>query len=220
MKRVFPVYVIAYQILLIIVLGLLVTYPKPELHLLLNSYHTDALDIFFKYYSTFAEWALYVMALLPLLWKRKELTIFFAASELTSAALIRIIKLIVSAPRPITYFEKYPDVVLPLVEGVKMHHSNSFPSGHTSTFFVFFTCCALLVAYQYKQKAQQNDWSRWALTSLSMVALLILAALGGYSRIYLSQHFTLDVFVGSIIGFITTYLWFYFGGKKILKLKD
>lgn len=221
MKRVFPVYIIAYLILLAVVLGLLIVYPKPELHLLLNSYHTDVLDFFFKYYSTFAEWALYVLALLPLLWKRKELTIFFAASELTSAAVIRIIKLIVSAPRPITYFEEnFPDVVLPLVEGVKMHHSNSFPSGHTSTFFVFFTCCALLVAYQYKQKAQQNDWKRWTLTSLMMVGMLILAALGGYSRIYLSQHFTMDVFVGSIVGFITTCLMFYFGRKKILKLKD
>lgn len=220
MRKTFSVYSIAYLILLVFVLGLLVAYPKAELHLMLNSYHTDVLDFFFKYYSTFAEWALYVLALLPLLWKRKELTIFFAASELTSAIVIRIIKLIASAPRPITYFENYPDVVLPLVEGVKMHHSNSFPSGHTSTFFVFFTCCALIVAYQYKQKAQQNDWKRWTLTSLSMVAMLILAALGGYSRIYLSQHFTLDVFVGSIVGFITTCLMFYFGRKKILKLKD
>lgn len=54
--------------------------------------------------------------------------------------------------------------------------------------------------------------------NLSMLALLILAALGGYSRIYLSQHFLSDVCMGSIIGFVTPCLMFYFGRNKILKL--
>jgi membrane-associated phospholipid phosphatase len=48
---------------------------------------------------------------------------------------------------------------------------------------------------------------------------MALAALGAYSRIYLSQHFLSDVCVGSIIGFVTPCLIFYFGRDKILKLK-
>lgn len=212
--RALSVYVIAYIVLLVIVLGLLVVYPKVELHLLLNSCHTDIQDTFFRYYSTLAEWPLYVLALIPLLWKKKELTLFYALCELAGGAVVQILKHIFNAPRPITVFENYPDLFLPLVEGVHLHHHSSFPSGHASTFFIFSTCCALLLAYQYRQKVFNR-----LLFHLSLLSLLSLAALGGYSRIYLSQHFLSDVCVGSIIGVLTPLLLFYFCGNKILKLK-
>ena len=83
MKKILSTYGIAYSILLTIVFGLLYVYPKLELHLLLNSWHTDLEDTFFKYYSMLAEWPLYVLALLPILWKKIEMTIFFAMSELS-----------------------------------------------------------------------------------------------------------------------------------------
>ena len=208
--RDFSVYGITYFVLLMVVAGLLIAYPKVELHLLLNSCHSDFQDVFFKYYSMLAEWPFYIIALLPLLWKKKEITLFYAICELSTGAVVQIVKHIFFAPRPISVFENYPDLVLPLVEGVRLHHSNSFPSGHTSTFFVFFTCCALLMlAYKVKVRAKY----------LMLVLMVALAALGGYSRIYLSQHFTEDVFVGSIIGFVTPCLLFYFAGEKILKLK-
>ena len=208
--RDFSVYGITYFVLLVVVAGLLIVYPKVELHLLLNSCHSDFQDVFFKYYSMLAEWPFYIIALLPLLWKKKEITLFYAICELSTGAVVQIVKHIFFAPRPISVFENYPDLVLPLVEGVRLHHSNSFPSGHTSTFFVFFTCCALLMlAYKVKVRAKY----------LVLVLMVALAALGGYSRIYLSQHFTEDVFVGSIIGFVTPCLLFYFAGEKILKLK-
>ncbi|MBR4546505.1 MAG: phosphatase PAP2 family protein [Paludibacteraceae bacterium] len=43
---------------------------------------------------------------------------------------------------------------------------------------------------------------------------LILAALEGYSRIYLSQHFLLDVTVGMTIGVLTSVGIFYIFLKK------
>jgi membrane-associated phospholipid phosphatase len=51
-----------------------------------------------------------------------------------------------------------------------------------------------------------------------MVVLFIMAALGAYSRVYLSQHFLSDVCMGSIIGFISPCLIYYLGKDKILKL--
>ena len=48
--------------------------------------------------------------------------------------------------------------------------------------------------------------------------LLVFAAMGAYSRVYLSQHFLSDVCVGSIIGFVTPFLIFYFCREKILRL--
>ena len=219
MKKTLSVYAIAYLSMLMFVFGLLCFYPKLELHLLLNSYHTGVEDVFFKYYSMLAEGPLYALALLPIFWKKIEMTILYALSELSGGAVLQILKHTFSFERPISAFEPYHNIMLPLVQGVDMHHSNSFPSGHASTFFVFCTCCALILAYHYKQKNVQNKRRTWLLMSLAMLLLLILAALGGYSRIYLSQHFLSDVCVGSIIGFITPCLIFFFCRNRIMKLK-
>lgn len=140
-------------------------------------------------------------------------------SELTGGAVLQILKHFFSFDRPISAFENYPNMVLPLVQGVDMHHSNSFPSGHASTFFVFFTCCALILAYHYKKEDNHNRWT-WFLINLAMVAMVILAALGAYSRVYLSQHFLLDICVGSFIGFLTPCLFFFFARNMILKLSN
>lgn len=166
-----------------------------------------------------AEGPLYILALLPLLWKKKELTIFFALCELSGGAVLQIIKHIFYSQRPASVFEHYNNLALPVVQGVDLHHSNSFPSGHASTFFVFFTCCALILAYKYQHSSKENKHHSCFLIDVVMLAFLVLAALGAYSRIYLSQHFLSDVCMGSVIGFITPCLFFYFGRKKILKLK-
>ena len=219
MKNTLSVYGIAYLGLLLIVLGLLYIYPKPELHLLLNSFHNSIEDTFFKYYTILAEWPLYILALLPIFWKRYDLTIFFAVSEITAGTLLQILKFFFSSDRPASVFEHYHNLILPVVDGVNLHHSNSFPSGHASTFFVFFTCCSLVLAYRYKKSCAHNR-AKWCLINLVMISMLVLAALGAYSRVYLSQHFLSDVCVGSIIGFITPCLVFYFGKDKLLALKN
>ena len=221
MKKALAVYGIAYLALLLFVLALQYIYPKTHLHLLLNSIHTGFEDTFFKYYSMLAEWPLYVLALLPLFWKKYGITLFFALSELTGGAFLQILKHTFCFDRPVCVFESHPEIALPLVEGVNMHHSNSFPSGHASTFFVFFTCCALILTYLYQQKDPLcRNRRTWIVMNISMVILLMLAALGAYSRVYLSQHFLLDVCVGSIIGFISPCLFFYFGRNKILKIGE
>ena len=212
-KKTLSVYGIVYLVLLIAMLTLLYAYPKLELHLMLNACHTGFGDVFFRYYSILAEWPLYIIGLLPLLWKEKRLTLFYALCELSGGVVVQILKHLFHADRPIVAFEHHQDMLLPLVEGVELHHSNSFPSGHTSTFFVFFTCLALLLVYRYMQKGQQEAWGRRMRLHLSLIALLVLAALGGYSRIYLSQHFLSDVCVGSIIGIATPCLMLWFGGR-------
>ena len=92
MKKALCVYSIAYFVLLGVVVVLLCVYPKLELHLLLNSWHTDIEDTFFKYYSMLAEWPLYILALLPVFWKKIEFTVLFALSELTGGTILQILK--------------------------------------------------------------------------------------------------------------------------------
>jgi len=219
MKKSLLVYGIAYFILLTVTLGMLYAYPKLELHLLLNSYHTRLQDIFFTYYSMLAEGPLYVLALLPLLWKQVKLTLFYALCELSGGAVLQLLKLLISMPRPHSAFENCPNMVLPVVEGINLHNSNSFPSGHASTFFVFCTCLAIYLAYRHQFSKVQNTHKSCILFDISLLLLLSLAALGAYSRVYLSQHFLSDVCMGSIIGFVTPCLIFYFGRNKILRIK-
>lgn len=217
MRKCFLVYGIAYVILLVVVASLLYTYPKLELHLLLNSYHTRLQDMFFTYYSMIAEGPIYALGLLPLFWKQLRLTLFFGISELSGGAILQVLKHLFSMPRPASAFENCPDMVLPVVEGISMHHSNSFPSGHASTFFVFFTCLALFLTFRRQANAKQAKPRTFVLFNATLLLLLSLAALGAYSRVYLSQHFLSDVCVGSIIGFVTPCLVFYFGRNKFLK---
>lgn len=218
--RTLYIYVIPYSVLLTVILLMMYAYPKPELHMLLNSYHTSILDMFFKYYSVMAEWPLYLLALLPLFWKRPKLTLFFAMCELTGGAILQVMKHIICYDRPVVVFEHYHDLTLPLVQGVTMYHSNSFPSGHASTFFMFCTCCAIILACHYSRGGRLNKLQSQMLFHASLLMLLLLAALGAYSRVYLSQHFLSDVCVGSIIGFTTPFLMFYFFRSKVLKLND
>ena len=95
--RTVSVYVVAYIVLLATILGLMYAYPKPELHMLVNSQHTSFLDTFFKYISVLAEWPLYVIALLPLLWKRFKFPLFFAVCELSGGTVLQILKHLISA---------------------------------------------------------------------------------------------------------------------------
>jgi membrane-associated phospholipid phosphatase len=185
--------------------------------MMLNTHHTSIQDTFFRYYTQLAEWPLYVLALIPLLYKKKMMTLYYALSEGTAAIVVTILKHLFHADRPIVVFENYPDIALPLVEGVRMHHSNSFPSGHTSTFFVFATCCVIILAYRYLRDAKQHEPKSRLMFYTSILALLALAALGGYSRIYLSQHFLSDVCVGSIIGIIAPFVVFFLLQNKLVK---
>ena len=167
-----------------------------------------------------AEGPIYLLGLIPLFLKHVKLTVFFGLCELTGGGILQLLKFLFDMPRPASAFENCPDMVLPIVEGVSMHHSNSFPSGHASTFFVFCTCFALFLAYRHQRDIRQGKAQTSVLYSCSLLLLLSLAALGAYSRVYLSQHFLSDVCAGSIIGFLTPCLLFYFGRNKLIPQKE
>lgn len=190
------------RVFLVLSLGLMVglsialsVVPKGELHLLLCDRHTDARDIFYKYYTQVAEWVPYVVCCL-LLFYRFGWAIFTTSCVLLSGAVTQVLKRIVDAPRPLTWFAvNYPDVQLPLVDGVEMSRYFSFPSGHTTTFFAFFFALSIIVS----QSECRKTWQVFI-----QVLFFFFAALGGYSRIYLSQHFAADILGGMGIGLLIT----------------
>ena len=206
MKKLFQrnIVFIVLSLILLGVLGLALLYiPQGELHLLLCDRHTPARDIFYKYYTQVAEWFPYIVCVALLLFSRIGDGAFASAAMILSALTTQLFKNIINAPRPIMWFElNMPDVQLPLTPGVEVHSWFSFPSGHTTSFFAL----AFVVSILFSRETSTSSLSSTnrSYSYLFQVGLFFLAALGGYSRIYLSQHFARDVFAGILVGVIVT----------------
>jgi membrane-associated phospholipid phosphatase len=188
---------LSLSLILFIVLGLVLLFvPKGELHLWLCDRHAPARDIFYRYYTRIAEWFPYVICVLVLLFGRVGDGVMASACMIVSSLTTQLFKYLVAAPRPLTWFaENMPDVQLPLVEGVRMNYYLSFPSGHTTSFFALAFVLSVIVT----KSLYANNSNRICSVAVQLL-LFIAAALGAYSRIYLSQHFALDVFAGIGIG--------------------
>ena len=201
-KHVLPFLVPTLVLALVLGIALLIT-PKAELHFALCQPHTTGLDTIVPIITNLVDWLPYLCVIL-LLFYRAGWATFLASNLLLSTIIVQPIKHIVCAPRPLTWFaENMPDVTLPLVEGVRMNHWLSFPSGHTTTFFVlFFSLSIILCAENIKGK-----------NILSFLCFLC-ASFGAYTRIYLSQHFALDIFAGILIAVFSTLCLYFFLVKK------
>ena len=200
---------IGLSLMLIVALGLAIVFiPKGELHLLLCDRHTPARDILYRYYTHVAEWLPYVICVLILIFGRVGNAALASACIACSELFTQIVKHIVCAPRPVVWFaSNMPDVQLPLVEGVRMNQWLSFPSGHTTSFFAVFFALSIVAtkSLAVKRTNCEIDQQRYITICIGVflqIILVLLAALGGYSRIYLSQHFALDVLGGMTVGLL------------------
>lgn len=157
---------------------------KYVLHLKINQFHTSFFDVFFKYTTFLGDGVVFgVLAVVFLFIKRKMFYVFVVSGVLTLLITHLFKKILFKGIlRPAAALS---DETLHLVDGVKMAMLNSFPSGHTTTAFAIFT---ILCLYFAKCKSQ------YLWVSLAIIA--------GLSRVYLSQHFLIDIFFGSFIGII------------------
>ena len=201
-KHVLPFLVPTLVLALVLGIALLIT-PKAELHLALCQPHTTGLDTIIPIITNLVDWLPYLCVIL-LLFYRVGWATFLASNLLLSTVIVQPIKHIVCAPRPLTWFaENMPDVTLPLVEGVRMNHWLSFPSGHTTTFFVLFYSLSIILY-------AENVTGKMILSFLCFLC----ASFGAYTRIYLSQHFALDIFAGILIALFSTLSLYFFLEKK------
>ncbi len=201
-KHVLPFLVPTLVLALVLGIALLIT-PKAELHLALCQPHTTGLDTIIPIITNLVDWLPYLCVIL-LLFYRVGWATFLASNLLLSTIIVQPIKHIVCAPRPLTWFaENMPDVTLPLVEGVRMNHWLSFPSGHTTTFFVLFYSLSIILC-------AENVTGKMILSFLCFLC----ASFGAYTRIYLSQHFALDIFAGILIAVFSTLSLYFFLVKK------
>ncbi|HET6225542.1 MAG TPA: phosphatase PAP2 family protein [Bacteroidia bacterium] len=186
-------FLIPYLIFLCVGLILIAANTKASTHLEFNSFHSNFFDFFFRYATNLGNGYMVVLVGIILLTVNFRSTLLVALGSIISGLITQLLKhtLFSDVVRPKKFFEGVHDLYL--VPGVDNHLYNSFPSGHTTCAFSLYFALALLV----KNKM------------LKFVFFLI-ALLAGYSRIYLSQHFFEDVYVGSLIGVTITGLLFYY----------
>ena len=149
----------------------------------LNSYHPFFLNVFFVNYTFIGDgiFAVCLIALLFFYFKKKRESYTLLLSFLISGIIVQIIKNLIDSPRPHLFFE--PGQYLFFIDGVTLANHHSFPSGHTTTAFALATVAVLML-----KKKNFN------------ILLLMAATLVGYSRIYLAQHFLIDVIIGAALG--------------------
>lgn len=98
--------------------------------------------------------------------------------------------------RPLNYF--YYDDFHRFIYTADLNYYFSFPSGHTMSIFSAMSILAFVVG------------RKWAGVLFFFGALLV-----GFSRIYLLQHFFRDVYVGSMIGVLSTLIALWLTGRVL-----
>lgn len=164
----------------------------------LNSLHNPIWNFFFKYWTHTGDVIFFAVIAIGLVFLKRRYGIVLSLVGISVAGIALFFKhvLFPEAQRPIIYFRGYE--VLDFVDGVSVLSQYSFPSGHSMAVFALATFLALML--------QRNNYS---------MILLMGAVLTAISRVYLVQHFLIDIMAGSLIGVFTA-LIFYVGFEKYL----
>lgn len=158
---------------------------KGQIVLLLNHNWTPSLDVFFKGYTYIGLGGVFVLFALVFMaihyYYSLLCTISLVVAGLTSLLFKKV--LFPHTPRPIVGIGT--DNLTHIIPNLVIHSWGSYPSGHTLTAF----CMATILALYGRQKG------------LGYV-LFALAMLVGISRMYLLQHYFIDVYTGAVLGFV------------------
>ncbi len=173
-------------ILLIALIPLFLLASKINIHIFLNQHYSQFADFIFKNSTVLGSGLSFVIVGVVFLLFSIRRSFVITSSGLLAGILVQVLKRLVfpGMLRPSTLLSGIAD--LHIVEGVNLHSVFSFPSGHSATIFALCFCLAAFT--------KRKLWK---------FVLFCLAALVAYSRVYLSQHFLFDVYVGAIIGVLS-----------------
>lgn len=188
----------ALPVLLYFILGiyLALRLPHGDEILALNDLRRPPLNQVFVFFTHCGEFYAYtVAALAALFFGQKRLALLVALTGLLVMPVSFLAKDKFAETRPLTLFKeanRWQEVVT--VPGVELTSGRtSFPSGHTTSAFALYSLLAFALP-PHRQK--------WA----SLLALL--AILVGISRVFLVQHFLVDILAGAALGLmLSSALW-------------
>lgn len=172
--------------------GLLVMskYPKGAIVVAINGHNTPFLDVFFKYITYLGDgFVIIPVAILILLFKNRFHGILTLITYAVNGLIIQLLKHSIYKDMSRPYLELYKNLGQDFheVAGVTMHSFNSFPSGHSSSAFTFF----MVLTFISKEK-------KWGML------FFIIALTVAFSRVYLFQHFFMDIYAGMMYAFFIT----------------
>ena len=191
-----PAFFIGYLAFLIILIVILSMYSKTESLIIVNHSWNYYQDGFFKYCTYLGDGWFAISMVLLLLVYRIQYGVIAVICFSTTALITQFFKKVIYSDVMRPYIDLYNDFqnnLLHKVEGVELLRGNSFPSGHTTS--IFSICCLFTLLFSKNKLG---------------AILIVIASFTAYSRVYLSQHYFEDIFVGSIIGCLGTLFIFTF----------
>jgi membrane-associated phospholipid phosphatase len=163
---------------------------KIRFFLMLNTDLGKAADYFFAAFTYLGNGIMWIAVLVITLYllKRKQALLLLVSSFIITTILTQLCKYFIfsNEPRPVTAIADHTIIHFVNILGQEPAAISSFPSGHTATAFTFYLLFCVLI---------NRKW--WVFTGL------IYALLAGYSRIYLAQHFPVDVAAGMIVATVS-----------------
>lgn len=179
------------QPFILVLIGVLpfIFLPKAQTLLVINGWHNPIRDAFFKQITWLGEGFMISCCLFLLLFIRVRWFFIFLVALILHLLFINVNKhfFFDDVMRPLGYFKALHKAnLLHVVEGIRLHSHHSFPSGHTTgaTFAAFF------IALVFNRK--------WISISMAVLGLLV-----GLSRVYLAQHFLVDIYFGFFFGIVS-----------------
>jgi membrane-associated phospholipid phosphatase len=171
-------------------------YTRAEGFYLLNPYHNDLITNFFIVLTFFGD-GLFCAAvgLILFFFNQRYLSVLVLSSYLLSGLIVQLLKYFIVEARPAVYLKETNYRYF--IDEVTLHNYHAFPSGHTASVFALATVLAIVLKIR--------SGGLW---------LLLIASAVGYSRIYLGQHFLIDVLSGAVTGVISAMACLYLFDKN------
>tara|TARA_B110000908_G_C10238247_1_gene444616 strand:- start:680 stop:1324 length:645 start_codon:yes stop_codon:yes gene_type:complete len=180
------IFIIPFLLWLFIGAMVLFLIEKGDLVLWCNQHRFVFGNFYFTLASAFAEWQFILFFLFIFAYEKIGnffiLGLTWALTGIGAQSLKRLFDL----PRPAGFFK---NIDLNFINDDKIYFANSFPSGHTTTAFALFFVMAIFTKNKYLQ-----------------FLFFVCALSTAFSRVYLLQHFFIDVYFGSILGVLLAYV--------------
>lgn len=180
---------VPYLLFLVFGLIILLSFKKGEVLLFINANHNQYLDIFYKYVTNLGEGYYFAVVIIILGLFRVKYFVQGLLLFIFTGLSAQILKKLFDEPRPISFFGD--SIILNFVDGVDVYSWDSFPSGHSTSAFTIFLFFSFLIKNQ-----------------LLKFLFFIIALNVAISRIYLVQHFFVDIYFGSLLGTMLTIFLF------------
>lgn len=170
--------------------------------LLINGNHNELSDRFFTIVTHVGDGKAFIPLVILLLFVRFGFTLAAVSAWIGHGMICSVLKRHVfdDLLRPAGLLDHN---LLYFVPGVDVHNNYSFPSGHTATAF----CLAMLISLVFRKK-------------VVFFVCIAFALIVAYSRVYLLQHFLVDVvggaFIGTMVALVTWYLFEMYGKAEWL----